>query len=810
MHLSRSLRPDAPRGIANYDILSLIARGGFGSVWLARERITGVARAVKVLAKGDAARTERDIQGVRDYQCSSHNHPHLIQILTVGETEECFYYVMEAADNGSADPAITYEAMTLRARLDRDGRLSGRAALEWALAIASGIAQLHGQGLAHLDLKPENVLIVDGRPKLADVGLVRKIAAPRGRSGTPAYMTPEGAADDLFALGRILYEMISGLPAGEFPRLPAGIMSDLNTSLSSAVRIANALCHRDPGRRLSEISRALDALQSAVGGGRGWRGAWRALPTQTRLAAVVACALALSLAGRSAVSRGTRGGSVKHRHVVSLTLKDWALLPREADPSALRRESARPKPSIRLHGEPVTADATLIQPLPRPMSDFALDVRFVARRSWGDFTIGLASRPDGSDGVRMSFNGQPDGEGLYCAAEAVTVPGEHNEPVIRGHPQPGVEYVARLSDRGETLRLELWPLARCSPVPLVQNVRWGRPEFLSRYVLIDHMAEHFPDQVDVRSIVLYELSGEARDDVLPSPVSADDLPVRAFVEPLRNTCPRPDEDALSDRWNPHRSGTWSPIGNWSWWYRKHRFTWLWDVVRVLPGSTELRRIAGPGAMNGLQLLRFDGCLFDDVRLTCKVELPGLVSRVTGDRADLAGQGSVSHERYFGLAVRLQDRAEPGSAWGGGYAACLNVHPGIAEPVIGMIRRFDGFVLGDDLAFAVGPARGVHALAQEVVPLALLTGPPGGRSDSVELGLEAKGSRLSLSVNGVEVCAAVDSRYRAGRVALYASRAMATFEDLHITGSADSRCESMPRLENQVDTVGAASDGAGRP
>jgi hypothetical protein len=47
------------------------------------------------------------------------------------------------------------------------------------------------------------------------------------------------------------------------------------------------------------------------------------------------------------------------------------------------------------------------------------------------------------------------------------------------------------------------------------------------------------------------------------------------------------------------------------------------------------------------------------------------------------------------------------------------------------------------------------------------------------------------------------------VALYASRAMATFEDLHITGSADLRCESMPRLENQVDAVGAASDGAGR-
>lgn len=808
MQHSRALQSDAPRDIPNYDILSLIARGGFGSVWLARERVTGVTRAVKVLVKGDAARTERDIQGVRDYQRSSHNHPHLIQILTVGETDECFDYVMEAADNGSTDPAVAYEAMTLRARLDRDGRLSGKTALEWASAIASGIAQLHRQGLAHLDLKPDNVLMVDGQPKLADVGLVGKIGEPRGRSGTPAYMTPEGAADDLFALGRVLYEMISGLPATEYPRLPAEIMSDVDTHLSSAVQIANALCHRDPGRRPSDVSHVLDALQSALRGGRGWRGAWRALPGPVRIAAVVAGVLALGFAGRSVVSRGTPGSTVTNRHAASLALKDWALLPRDADSTSLGRERPRPKPSVRLRGEPVMADATLIQPLPRPISDFVVDVRFLARRSWGGLTIGLASRPDGGDGVRMSFTGQPDGEGLYCAADALAVPDDRNEPVIRGHPQPGVEYVARLTDRGESLRLELWPLTRCSPVPLVQNVPWGRTDFSARYVLIEHFAGHFPDHVDVQSIVVHELTGVARDGSLPAPISADDLPVRAFVEPLRNVCPRPEEDALSDRWNPHQSDVWTPIGNWSWWYRESRATWLWNVVRALPFSTELRRVAGPDAMGGYQFLRFDGCEFDDVRMTCQVELPGLVSRFTGKGTDSAGQGSVSHERYFGFAARLQDRPDAGAAWGGGYTACLNAHS-ISDPVMCSINRFDGLVLGDEVAFEVGPGRSGLVLADEIVPPSLLTG-HAGRSDVVELAFEARGSRLSLSVNGVEVCAAVDSRYRAGRVGLCTFRAMATFGDLHLLRLTDSRTVPAPPVASEVSASDKATDAVARP
>ena len=103
--------------------------------------------------------------------------------------------------------------------------VDARAALVLVRKLVAGVARLHEQDLAHYDLKPENILIVEGEPKIGDVGLVGPLEAAPAHSGTPLYMTPQGAADDLYALGRILYELVSGRPSGDFPRLPAELVS---------------------------------------------------------------------------------------------------------------------------------------------------------------------------------------------------------------------------------------------------------------------------------------------------------------------------------------------------------------------------------------------------------------------------------------------------------------------------------------------------------------------------------------------------------------------------------------------------------
>ncbi len=184
--------PRDPGKIPSYELLRFIKAGGFGDVWLARERVTGVRRAIKVLHKSDSERAARDIEGVRRYQRCAHNHPHLLQILTVGETDRCFYCVMDAADDergpdarlpDGADSRISgYSPLTLRALAARRGPFDARAALQMIEKLVDAVARLHEQGLAHYDLKPENILIVEGEPKIADVGLV----APLRRSDTPA------------------------------------------------------------------------------------------------------------------------------------------------------------------------------------------------------------------------------------------------------------------------------------------------------------------------------------------------------------------------------------------------------------------------------------------------------------------------------------------------------------------------------------------------------------------------------------------------------------------------------------------------
>lgn len=251
-----------PQRIPNFDLLEQIGQGGFGRVWLARERVTGLERAVKLIPKSAAERTAREIEGVRLYQRAALEHAALIQILTVGEEDGCYFCVMEIADRAN-DASQPFLPVTLRHLLRSTGRHSALESMEIVARIAAGVCRLREAELAHNDLKPENVLIVKGRAKVCDPGLISssKVSV---EAGTRAYMAPEGQADDSYALGKILYELISGLPAAEFPRVPTEIARRPTTDLRAGIQIFNRACHPEPSRRFRSPAELEAALRTAI------------------------------------------------------------------------------------------------------------------------------------------------------------------------------------------------------------------------------------------------------------------------------------------------------------------------------------------------------------------------------------------------------------------------------------------------------------------------------------------------------------------------------------------------------------------
>lgn len=242
--------------IPDHTLLRPIGRGAYGEVWLARN-IMGTLRAVKVIWRQqfESGRPfEREFAGIQRYEPVSRSSGGLVHVLHIGrnDAEGYFYYVMELADDAAAgrkseggnskeggsprpettgsdspaaDPAVSngYVPHTLRSDLKHLGRLPTADCLRLAIDVASGLGQLHRQGLVHRDVKPGNIIYVNGRAKLADIGLVTTEGEGRTFVGTEGYVPPEGPgtpAADLYALGVVLYEASTGLPPERLPDVP--------------------------------------------------------------------------------------------------------------------------------------------------------------------------------------------------------------------------------------------------------------------------------------------------------------------------------------------------------------------------------------------------------------------------------------------------------------------------------------------------------------------------------------------------------------------------------------------------------------
>jgi len=134
----------------------------------------------------------------------------------------------EARSQRSEPPDTnSYNPHTLRADL-ANGRLPAARVLEIGLALSEALAHLHKNGLVHRDVKPSNVIFVNGRPKLADIGLVTDASDQCSIVGTEGYLPPEGPGTpqaDIFALGKVLYEAATGMDRRKFAELPAELRS---------------------------------------------------------------------------------------------------------------------------------------------------------------------------------------------------------------------------------------------------------------------------------------------------------------------------------------------------------------------------------------------------------------------------------------------------------------------------------------------------------------------------------------------------------------------------------------------------------
>ncbi len=224
-----------------YATLRLLGSGGMGEVYLARDKILGREVAIKVLRKRYAGDEEFVARFRREARSAAAlSHPNVVSVHDLGCSGDGAYYIaMEYVPGG-----------TLKQRLLEGGALRPDAAAAVARQIADALDAAHALGIVHRDVKPQNVLLTaGGDAKLADFGIAGAASPAVGSRttpvvGTPSYMSPEqvsggpvGPASDLYSLGVVLYEMLTGEAPCGAGNPAAGVAKQTNETPGSPKRL---------------------------------------------------------------------------------------------------------------------------------------------------------------------------------------------------------------------------------------------------------------------------------------------------------------------------------------------------------------------------------------------------------------------------------------------------------------------------------------------------------------------------------------------------------------------------------------------
>ncbi len=280
--------------VGRYTVERELGAGGMALVYLAHDVRHNRKVAVKVLrpelsAVLGAKRFLQEIEVTANLQ-----HPHIVPLFDSGEAAGFLYYVM---------PYV--EGESLRVLLARDGKLSISDSVRILREVADAIAYAHGRGVVHRDIKPDNVMVSGRHASVTDFGIARAVSEAAGKEGlttigmavgTPAYMAPEQAAADpaldhradIYALGVLGYEMLTGLPPfrgspqkvlaahlkGEITP-PSSVRPDVPPALEQVLTRALARDPADRWERCEEIVHQLESLVTPKSGTLALRAARR-------------------------------------------------------------------------------------------------------------------------------------------------------------------------------------------------------------------------------------------------------------------------------------------------------------------------------------------------------------------------------------------------------------------------------------------------------------------------------------------------------------------------------------------------------
>ena len=293
-----------------YELVDVVASGGMATVWRARDTRLGRVVALKrphPAPPGDPAhrRIEEEAR-----VAAGISHPNLVTVLDTGHDEHGPYVVMEYLPG----PTLA----------QTDTPMPTAEAVQVGTALAHALAAVHQAGVVHRDVKPANVILSDNGPKLTDFGiamredLTRRLTSTGQVVATPAYAAPEVLAGedptpaaDVFALGALLYELVTGSPAFEgadrtslpdgvpdphLDRVIASALAPEPEARPSAAELAQALEGGAPTVVMGPTpSSAGETLTMEAAPGRSRRGWWA--PVLVALAAIGLAAAALNLAG---------------------------------------------------------------------------------------------------------------------------------------------------------------------------------------------------------------------------------------------------------------------------------------------------------------------------------------------------------------------------------------------------------------------------------------------------------------------------------------------------------------------------------
>ena len=286
LHDGEALVPDGSTDLSGgdlgrYQLIDVLGRGGLATVYRARHVFDGHECALKVLKQavaGDAIyleRFRREAAAIKRIE-----HPNVVKVLDFGVTDDATPYLAMEALHGR----------TLAMEIGRIGRLDSTHAASIARQVARGLGAVHVEGFIHRDLKPGNIMLVQGDDgdvvKILDFGLVReqpgvgegetRLTAAGKVAGTPRYMAPEqilgddmGPWTDLYALGVIIYEMLAGVPMfdGSVDALLRAHLDDAPPPAPMALGlevVGEALVAKEPERRPQDAD-AVVAMIDALG-----------------------------------------------------------------------------------------------------------------------------------------------------------------------------------------------------------------------------------------------------------------------------------------------------------------------------------------------------------------------------------------------------------------------------------------------------------------------------------------------------------------------------------------------------------------